>query len=30
VIKRRYVLFRALSPLGWAILGGWLVLVYFR
>jgi hypothetical protein len=30
VIKRRYILFRALSTLGWAILGGWLVLVYFR
>jgi hypothetical protein len=30
VIKRRYILFRALSTLGWAILGGWLVLAYFR
>lgn len=30
VIKRRYILSRALSTLGWGILGGWLVLVYFR
>ena len=30
VIKRRCVIFRGLVTLGWAIVGGWLVLVYLR
>jgi hypothetical protein len=30
VVKRQPILFRVLSTLGWAVVGGWLVLVYLR